>query len=87
MNEPRRSDGILWQVSKRVFKKAKDFKPVTHDQIVDEFISIDKEDELHDYYKPKAQALPFQLTSTTCSNNPKKGSLLKSIKRVDHYAG
>ena len=73
LNEPRRSDGILWQVSKRVFKKAKDFKPVTHDQIVDEFISIDKEDELHDYYKPKAQAPTIPINLEILLKQPKKG--------------
>ena len=73
MNEPRKSDGILWQVSKRVFKKAKDFKPVTHDQIVDEFISIDKEDELHDYYKPKAQAPTIPINLDNLLKQPKKG--------------
>ena len=73
MNEPRRGDGILWQVSKRVFKKAKDFRPVTHNQIVNEFRTIDKENELHGYYKPERKAPTI---STTCLD-----SLLKQPKR------
>jgi len=38
---------------------------VIHDHIVNEFISIDKEDKLHDYYKPenKAPIIPISLDS------------------------
>lgn len=73
MYEPRRGDGILWQVSKRVFKKAKDFKPVTHDQIVNEFISIEKEDELHDYYKPESKAPVIPISLDSLLKQPQKG--------------
>ena len=55
-SEPRRGDGVPWQPSKKVFNKKKDFEPVIHDQLINEFRSIDKEDELEDYYKPKQQA-------------------------------
>ena len=55
-SEPRRGDGIPWQPSKKGFNKKKDFEPVIHDQLINEFRSIDKEDELEDYYKPKQQA-------------------------------
>jgi hypothetical protein len=55
-SEPRRGDGIPWQPSKKGFNKKKDFEPVIHDQLVNEFRSIDKEDELEDYYKPKQKA-------------------------------
>ena len=55
-SEPRRGDGIPWQPSKKGFNKKKDFEPVIHDQLINEFRSIDKEEELEDYYKPKQQA-------------------------------
>ena len=87
MNEPRRGDGILWQVSKRVFKKAKDFRPVTHNQIVNKSKTINKEDELHDYYKPKRKAPTIPMSLDSLLKQPNKGFLLKSIKGVDHYAG
>ncbi len=76
-----------WKTSKRVYQKAKDFKPVTLDQITDEFRSIDKEDELQDYYKPKQQASPFQITLIVCLNNQGMGSSHKSIKGENHYVG
>ena len=65
MSGPQRGDGIPWKTSKRVYQKTKDFKPVTLDQITDEFRSIDKEDELQDYYKPKQQvsSIPNNLDS------------------------
>ena len=55
-SEPRRGDGIPWQPSKKGFNKKKDFEPVIHDQLINEFRSIDKEEELEDYYKPKQLA-------------------------------
>ena len=73
INEPRRGDGILWQVSKRGFKKAKDFKPVSHDHILNEFRSIDKEDELYDYYKPKEKAPTIPINLEILLKQPKKG--------------
>ncbi len=73
-NEPRRGDGIPWQTSKRIFKKPKDFKPVTHDDIIDEFRSIDKENELQYYYNPKKQqASTTPQTLSILLKQPRRG--------------
>ena len=71
MNEPRREDGILWQVSKKIFKKI-DFRPVTHNQIVNKSKTINKEDKLHDYYKPKRKAPTIPMSLDSLLKQPKK---------------
>ena len=73
ISEPRRGDGIPWQISKKVYQKARDFKPVTLDHITDEFRSIDKEDELQDYYKPKQQACSIPNNLDSLLKQPRNG--------------
>ena len=80
-SEPQRGDGIPWKTSKRVYQKAKDFKPVTLDQITDEFKSIDKEDELQDYYKPKQQASSIPNNLDSLLKQPRNGIFAQKYQR------
>ena len=80
-SEPQRGDGIPWKTSKRVYQKAKDFKPVTLDQITDEFRSIDKEDELQDYYKPKQQASSIPNNLDSLLKQPRNGVFAQKYQR------
>ena len=81
MNGPQRGDGIPWKTSKRVYQKTKDFKPVTLDQITDEFRSIDKEDELQDYYKPKQQASSIPNNLDSLLKQPRNGVFAQKYQR------
>ena len=80
-SEPQRGDGIPWKTSKRVYQKAKDFKPVTLDQITDEFRSIDKEDELKDYYKPKQQASSIPNNLDSLLKQPRNGVFAQKYQK------
>ena len=80
-SEPQRGDGIPWKTSKRVYQKAKDFKPVTLHQITDEFRSIDKEDELQDYYKPKQQASSIPNNLDSLLKQPRNGVFAQKYQR------
>ena len=76
-SEPQRGDGIPWKTCKRIYQKAKDFKPVTLDHITDKFRSIDKEDELQDYYKPKQQASSILNNLDSLPKQPRNGVFSK----------
>ena len=78
---PQRGDGIPWKTSKRIYQKTKDFKPVTLDQITDEFRSIDKEDELQDYYKPKQQASSIPNNLDSLLKQPRNGVFAQKYQR------
>ena len=80
-SEQQRGDGIPWKTCKTVYQKAKDFKSVTLDHITDEFRSIDKEDELQDYYKPKQQASSIPNNLDSLPKQPRNGVFYKKLQR------
>ncbi|MDA9661408.1 hypothetical protein N9T35_00270 [bacterium] len=87
-SEPRRGDGMPWQISKRIYQKEKDFKPITLDHITNEFIFIDKEDEMQDYYKPKQQAYSIPKNIESLLKQPRNGVFAQKYRGGEsHYVG